>query len=81
MNSKSSKKLSLCSIIPSARNNRVSSTFLTVESFSVFLNETDSIYRFKFSATLRLFCVKKQFVHILKLGLGPDFLMVKKKMT
>ena len=61
------------------RNNRVSSTFLTAKSFSVGLNETDYIDCFKFSASLRLFRLKKQFVHILKSGLVPDFLMVKKE--
>ena len=52
--------------LPSARNNSVSSTFLTAESFSVCLNEPNelSVYHFIFSASLRLLDII-QFVYIL----------------
>jgi len=43
------------------------------------LDETDYIDCFKFSASVRLFRLKKQFVHIQESGLVPDFLMVKKE--
>ena len=54
--------------LPSARNNLVSSTFLTAENFSRYLNNSNEYNEFTFVKFITFF-IKKQFVYSL-----PSFL-------